>query len=95
MSRFDSKDSAVDNVLRWLFAAILVCGGLSLLGGFLANAASGPGRMLFILVLTAFLAVGFIVVFGLIAESTRKLVTHPFVLWVGVLVLLITKLLIG
>ena len=90
-----TSDGPVDIVLRWIFASVLVCGGLCLLFGLFFDAISNPARLLMVLLGAALLAVFHVCIFSLIAESTRRLVTHPIVLWGGVLVLLITKLLIG
>ena len=91
----EASDHPVDNVLRWVFASILVCGGLSLLFGLLFDAASNPARMLMFLLVTALLMVAYVGAVSLIAEFTKGLVTRPLVLGVSVFVLLITKLLIG
>ncbi|WP_411845553.1 hypothetical protein AAFN60_18120 [Roseibacillus persicicus] len=88
-------DGPVDKVLRWTFLSVLVCGGLCLLFGLLFYATSDYSQILMVLFVTVILFLVHVVVVSLIAESTRRLVTHPLVLWGGVLVLLVAKLLIG
>ncbi|MDP0492005.1 MAG: hypothetical protein Q7Q71_13225 [Verrucomicrobiota bacterium JB023] len=91
----EASDRPIDNVLRWIVASILVCGGLFLLSGLVLNFVSNPARFSTLFLLTTLLAVGYLGIVSLIAEFTRKLVTHPLVVAAGALVWVAAKLLIG
>ncbi|MGJ8726145.1 MAG: hypothetical protein ACSHYB_16435 [Roseibacillus sp.] len=88
-------DGPVDVVFRWVFAFVLVGGGLSLLLSLLFDAASSPAKLLMVLVLTGVSALGCIGVFGLIAEFTKKLFTYPLAMGLCASVLLLAKLFVG